>query len=298
MLLQKMIAVFLAILSFFASYSNKSWGDKYVEGAFPQIGVTEKEKGTVRVCSFNVRDKDVNDVEMKDRVQLVVRKILEIDPDSFGVQEATAAWMKALVFMLPDYGHIGKDTEGDGTGETNAIFYKRARYKLCGGDTKWLSDTPDETSYGWDAKCKRLFTYAVLKNRRTGEEYVHVNSHFDHVGQLAREKEAEQIVAFVRDLLPDRAVVFTADMNATDSSEAYRTMTSCFADARKTAPDSEWVSCTFHGGRSELLDDYIIDYVLYNEKVEAKAFRVVTTGIDGRFVSDHFPIYADVEIKN
>ena len=45
-------------------------------------------------------------------------------------------------------------------------------------------------------------------------------------------------------------------------------------------------------------DDYISDYVLYNEKFEAKTFRVVTTGIDGRFVSDHFLIYADLKFKN
>lgn len=296
MLFQKIISLFLAILSFFASFSDKTWDDAYDETAFPQIGVEEKEEGTVRVCSFNIRCADVNGVEMKDRIRLVIQKILEIDPDSFGVQEATPAWMAALQTMLPDYGFIGKEREGDGTGECCAVFYKKERWTLRYGDTKWLSETPDEPSLGWDGACKRVYTYAVLKNKYNGTEYAHINSHYDHVGRQARRNAAEQIVDFAREMLPGKAVVFTADMNVRESDDAYRTMTSYFADARKTAEDSEYVSCTFHGGRSELYDNYIIDYVLYNEKIEAKTFRVVTEGVDGRFVSDHFPIYADLGI--
>ena len=297
MLFQKIVSLFLAILSFFASLSNKTWDDAYVEGAFPMIGVTEKAEGTVRICSFNVRCTDVNGVGVKDRIRLVVQKILEIDPDSFGVQEATPEWMDALRKLLPDYAFTGAEREGDGTGECCAVFYKKERYTLRYSDTKWLSETPDEPSFGWDAACKRVYTYAALKNKYTGEEYVHVNTHFDHVGRQARINAARQIIDFAQNMLPGKAVVFTADMNVTESDPAYSVMMEYFTDARKTAPDSQFVSATFHGGRSELRENSIIDYVLCNDKVEAKTFRVVTTGVDGRFVSDHFPVYADVAVK-
>ncbi|MBQ6020650.1 MAG: endonuclease/exonuclease/phosphatase family protein [Clostridia bacterium] len=297
MLFQKIISLFLAILSFFASFSNKTWGDAYDADAFPQIGVTEKQDGTVRVCSFNIRCADVNGVEMKDRIRLVVQKILEIDPDSFGVQEATPAWMEALKAMLPDYGFIGKEREGDGTGESCAVFYKKERWTLRYGDTKWLSETPDEPSLGWDGACKRVFTYAALKNKYNGEEYIHINSHFDHRGPQAQKNGAKEIIDFVRSTMPTgKAIVFTADMNVYDTSEAYRTMTSYFADARKTAEDSVYYG-TFHAAHPETHENAIIDYVLYYDKIEAKTFRVVTEGVDRRFVSDHFPIYADLIVR-
>ncbi len=296
MLFQKIISLFLAILAFFASFSNKTWGDAYVEGAFPLIGVTEQAEDTVRVCSFNIRCTDVNGVEMKDRIRIAVQKILEIDPDSFGVQEATPVWMEALKTLLPDYAFVGEERDGDGKGEACPVFYKREKYTVRYSDTKWLSETPDVPSRGWDGACNRVFTYAALKNKYTGEEYIHINSHFDHKGPQAQKNGAQEIVDFVRSTMPtEKAIVFTADMNVYDTSEAYRTMTSYFSDARKTAEDSVYYG-TFHAAHPETHQNSIIDYVLYNDKVEAKVFRVVTEGVEGRFVSDHFPIYADLKI--
>ena len=45
------------------------------------------------------------------------------------------------------------------------------------------------------------------------------------------------------------------------------------------------------------MKDYIIDYVLYAGAWEPVHYRTVTVGIDGRFVSDHFPIYADMKLN-
>ena len=36
---------------------------------------------------------------------------------------------------------------------------------------------------------------------------------------------------------------------------------------------------------------------MINDGFEALTYKVLTEGIDGRFVSDHYPIYAEVEIK-
>ena len=43
--------------------------------------------------------------------------------------------------------------------------------------------------------------------------------------------------------------------------------------------------------------DDVIDYVMINDGFKALTYRVVNEGIDGRFVSDHYPIYADIVIK-
>ena len=55
--------------------------------------------------------------------------------------------------------------------------------------------------------------------------------------------------------------------------------------------------CTYHDTKPEEHKDDVIDYVMINNGFNALKYRVMTEGIDGRFVSDHYPIYAEVEIK-
>ena len=85
-------------------------------------------------------------------------------------------------------------------------------------------------------------------------------------------------------------------MNTQRDSEAYRIMTAQLSDARETAPDCKSFG-TYHDAKPEEHTDDIIDYILYSESVTPLVYRTVTDGIDGRFVSDHFPIYADVKIE-
>jgi endonuclease/exonuclease/phosphatase family metal-dependent hydrolase len=36
---------------------------------------------------------------------------------------------------------------------------------------------------------------------------------------------------------------------------------------------------------------------MINDNFKALSYKVVTAGIDNRYVSDHFPVYADLELK-
>jgi endonuclease/exonuclease/phosphatase family metal-dependent hydrolase len=88
-------------------------------------------------------------------------------------------------------------------------------------------------------------------------------------------------------------VVFTADLNAKPDSEPYRIMTETLEDARVNAADKQEYG-TFHGTHPETMADRYIDCILMKPGVESAVYRTVTVGVNGRFVSDHFPIYADV----
>ena len=54
---------------------------------------------------------------------------------------------------------------------------------------------------------------------------------------------------------------------------------------------------TYHDVHPSEQEKSIIDYVMINDKFSADTYRVVTAGIDGKYVSDHFPVYADLYIK-
>ena len=93
-------------------------------------------------------------------------------------------------------------------------------------------------------------------------------------------------------------VVFTADMNVIEGSENYKQFVNSdyFSDTKYLAPDT-MSYCTYHDTEPEKHAEDVIDYVMINKYFKALTYKVLTEGIDGRFVSDHYPIYADLEFN-
>lgn len=262
-------------------------------------GFEPKEENVMRIMSFNIRCANVGSDTWEDRIGIVSQTMLDSEADSIGVQEATPEWMAALKETVGDkytYVGVGRD-DGDDEGEYSAIFYLKDVYEVCESGTFWLSETPDTPSRGWDAACNRVCTWAVLQNKETGEKYVHLNSHFDHIGIAARANSVDMIVDKAKEYT-DLPVVFTADMNVRQGSENYNQFVNSGV-LRDTKFDAENTMdyCTYHDTKPKMHEDDVIDYVMINDKFDAHNYRVVTEGIDGRYVSDHYPIYADITVK-
>lgn len=262
-------------------------------------GFEPKEESVMRIMSFNIRCANVGSDTWEDRIGIVSQTMLESEADSIGVQEATPEWMSTLKETVGEkyaYVGVGRD-DGDNEGEYSAVFYLKDKYNAIDSGTFWLSETPDEVSFGWDAVCRRVCTWVVLENKETGEKYVHLNSHFDHVGITARKNSVDLILDKASEYA-DLPVVFTADMNVRQGSDNYNQ----FVDSgilRDTKFDTSDTMnyCTYHDTKPESHADDVIDYVMVNDNFDTITYRVVTEGIDGRFVSDHYPIYADIVIK-
>lgn len=296
--IRSIIAAVLCAVSIAATPLMSFWGDAYQKGSFPEIDVTECADDNVRIMSFNVRAYDVNGVPNVFRNNLVADEILKVLPDSLGVQELRApAYLTLKASLSWLYSSVGDDRDGDFISERSTIFYLREKYKLVDSGTFWLSETPEKVSFGWDAACRRVCTWAILENKRTGERYAHVNTHFDHMGEEARAQSPKLVEKLINEKFLDIPVVFTADINATPGSSVYQSMTSFgLSDASLVAKDSLTYG-SFHDGDAVNNKDVTLDYILVNEKVQPVVFRTVTVGIYGRYVSDHFPIYADIELS-
>lgn len=301
-LLMKRIMVFaLAIFALFTNSTGKGNTDYCGDYDFPRIAAERQAPCTLRVMSFNIRSGGVNGNTTYDRITIGESQIFEIMPDSFGLQEATNVWMVALDERLTMYDWVGCEINNGGdvlkSGYANPIFYLKYKFQLLDSGNFWLSDTPDVPSIGADASMNRLCTWAKLKNRLTGQVYVHVNSHFDHVSEAARVQGGQIVTRYIEENFSDVPVVFTADMNTTDKGEAYATMTQNLTDTRLAAKDCVAYG-TFHGGHDPSQKaDYYIDFVLCSDDFDVVAHRTVTKGFNNRFTSDHFPIYADLKFK-
>ena len=262
-------------------------------------GFEAKEENVMRIMSFNIRCGDVGKETWEDRIGIVSQTMLESEADSIGVQEATPGWMAALNENIGEkyaYVGVGRD-DGANKGEYSAVFYLKDKYTALDSGTFWLSDTPDKVSFGWDAACRRVCSWVVLENKQTGEKYVHLNSHFDHVGVAARENSVKLILDKAAEFT-DMPVVFTADLNVIQGSDNYNQFINSKILRDTKFDTSDTMSyCTYHDTKPEKHAKDIIDYVLINDHFDTIAYRVVTEGIDGRYVSDHYPIYADIVMK-
>ncbi len=148
----------------------------------------------VRVVSYNIRYNNPGDGEhawplRADRVANLLRFY---NPDLFGLQEALQGQIDDLVARLPQYAWfgVGRD-DGRSAGEGTPIFYRRDRFTLLDQGTFWLSETPEVPgSKSWDAAITRIATWGRFVDRTTGTRFLYLNTHFDHIGQTARERSA------------------------------------------------------------------------------------------------------------
>lgn len=259
----------------------------------------EKTNDVIRVMSFNIRCTNLGIIPASARHSVVSETVINSNADSFGVQEATPSWMKYLSTALADkYEYVGGGrNDGKNSGEYSAIFYLKDKYTKVDSGTFWLSETPDTPSKGWDASFKRICTWIVLENKETGDRYVHFNSHFDHKGEEARLNSVDLILDRISEYA-DLPVVFTADLNIKEGTAAYTRFveSGILVDTKYSAEDT-MDYLTFHDLTPSEHNDHIIDYVMINDKFDALSYKVVTSGIDGKYVSDHFPVYADLKLK-
>ncbi len=250
----------------------------------------------MKTMSFNLLCSGRGELEWHKRIPLVVRTIRNAEPDTFGVQEAHIGWMNALKAAFPDYDcvGIGRDN-GKKRGEFSAVFFRKDKYEKTDEGHFWLSETPDKPKLGWDARCIRICSWVRLKDKKTQNEFVHMNTHLDHIGVLAMQNGAELIVKRAEDFgtLP---VILTGDFNVTpDSAPCKAVKDGGFSDARDVAKETD-LGITYHAYAPKNPEQHsVIDYVFVKNVGRVNRFRVITKKVDGTLPSDHYPVTAEIE---
>ncbi len=249
------------------------------------------EEEAVRIMSFNIRYN-----EYEDRFRIVPQLIGDYMPDSVGLQECTHDWFLTMQAFLKEYGivGVGRDT-GDRSsdcGEMSAILYRKDKYEVVDSGNFWISETPDEISYGWDANTRRICTWAILENKETGEQYAHINVHLDHEGELARLNGAEMVSEFA--LSFDMPTVLTGDFNFSKHTDYYNIVTaSGLRDSQDIAEVTD-SGKTYHGYNGGT-DGLPIDFIFVNNKItDISTYKIVRDMYGEKYSSDHYPIYADI----
>ena len=254
----------------------------------PDTGAKAPAEETVRIMSYNVRLGEF------DREEIVPQVIADYLPDSVGLQECDGTWFLSMKAYLPDYEIIGVGRLSGLPliGESTAIMYRADKYELIDWGTFWLSETPDKVSKGWDAQHNRTCTWAILENLETGEQYAHVNTHLDHMGAEARTNGLALVLEKAASF--DMPVVLTGDFNFPKGSDLYKQLISGEMTDVSAIAETADSGCTHHAYKGTV-EGNPIDFILVNDQVTAvKSYNIMREKYNDRYVSDHYPIFADI----
>ena len=220
------------------------------------------------------------------------------EPDILGIQEAMPHQVVDLEQLLPQYNHVGIGREGVGKGESSNIFYKKDKLKVLETNTFWLSDTPEVISKGWDAACHRVCTYALFQEAKTNQLFWVFNTHLDHIGEQARTKGIELVLAQINQLNTlNYPVIFMGDFNSEPQEDRIISLKKVMNDAREVSLEKPFGPVgTFNNFEHDKSVTALIDYIFISKKSNLKVIKyaVLSDSKDLKYPSDHLPVYVEM----
>lgn len=254
----------------------------------------------IRVMSANLRCFNPQDIGKKSwfyRADLILKNIENEAPTVIGFQEATKWQYNYFCKALPGYDSVITYRDKSPFSEGCPIFYSKDLYALIDKGSFWLSETPEEMSKDWDAKCYRVCSYVILRDKASEQQFVVFNTHLDHVSDEARINGIGVVLDKIQQFggLPS---MIMGDFNAEEDSETYRSATENFLDAKYQAKEAVGLHGATYQNWGESLDRNPIDYFMISKTGFAvEQYKVVDTTYAGVYPSDHFPILVDLILE-
>ncbi len=256
------------------------------------------ESQTIKLITYNIRYDNKADGEnsWEFRKEKLIDLLDFYDADIFGIQEGLINQVRYIDSCLIQYGYVavGRD-DGKTQGEHCAVFFNKAKFEVINSISFWLSDTPDKVSKGWDAVCNRICTSVMFKERTTGWKFWVFNTHLDHIGKIAQQNSIRLIVNKIKLYNPDNLpLVLIGDFNMTPDNEVVKDLSRYLTDAETAVYKQDiYQNGTFNGFNFCKSVTERIDYI-FTKGFKVNKYRVLTDSYNGRYLSDHFPVYAEL----
>lgn len=270
------------------------------------ISICVEGQTSLNVMTFNIRLNTISDSlnAWPYRKDKAASQILYHEAHIVGVQEALHDQMMDLQQRLPQYKYagVGRD-DGKTKGEYSAIFYDTARLQVIKSATFWLSLTPEIAgSKSWDAAITRIVTWAKMKDRKTKKVFFVFNTHFDHIGKVARKESALLILKKVKEIAGNTPAIITGDFNSKPADEPIQVLVDkadpdYLVDTKEISQTPHYgPTGTFNGFKSKETDDEPIDYIFIKGKWKVLSHATISQTWQGRFASDHFAVLAELKL--
>ncbi len=229
------------------------------------------------------------------RQPLILEAIKREKPDVLCFQEVLphmAAWLKQ---NLDEYYVIGCGRGKKLDSEQMTVAFKKYAYTLIEMQTFWLSETPTVpgTIYPGQSDNPRCCTDAVLMEETSGKLIRVLNTHLDHVSEDARERGLRLILDHVEkeQFFADAPMILTGDFNAEPGAKE---LSPLFEDPKLSVVSKD-IGATYHG-YERAKHPSLIDYIVLRGALSCEKIWKWTDEKDGVYLSDHYPVCADIAI--
>ena len=252
------------------------------------------------IISYNIRYDNNWDIENSWEIRRsnIIQILIKYSPSIIGIQEGLLNQIQYIDSSLINYDYVGVGRDdGKEKGEFCAIYFDTTRYVLLKNSTFWLSETPDTISVGWDAALERICTYGLFKDRITKKEFWVFNTHFDHMGIIAREKSSGLILKRIKKInrqsLP---VILMGDFNAIPNSPPVEEILTELSDALQISTEKlHGPGGTFNGFNEDLPIEKRIDYI-FTKNLKVLSYTHVNDRLENnRHISDHLPVMIKIK---
>ncbi len=255
----------------------------------------------MKFTTFNIRcdyDQDGKN-SFRYRRELILKKIAAERPDAIGFQEVLPHVQRWLRENLSGYTVIGCGRDADFGGEAMTIAVRNETAELLGLSTFWLSPEPYRpgSRYENQSDCPRTCAAAELLVQGAPGPIRLYNTHLDHIGAEARAQGLTQVLRRMEEdmaRLPMPALLM-GDMNA-------------LPDSPELAPVGDFpalgltdltagIPVTFHNYGLPGEEPCKIDYIYATPQFKAERVERWMDEEDGVFLSDHYPVCAEVSLR-
>jgi endonuclease/exonuclease/phosphatase family metal-dependent hydrolase len=267
---------------------------------------------SLSIMTFNLRYASANDgLNSWDyRKEHCIDIINRYHPTVLGTQEGLRDQLAEIQMKLKhNYQRFGVERQPNG--EYVQIFFDADVLEGLDGGNYWLSSNPNVPHQAdWGTSVVRMVTWFHFRIRATHQQFVIVNTHFDHKSQLSRDNSAKLIWKHIQQKIDPSIPVFViGDFNTFRHTSVYSYLTTeagaNFADAWKVADKTIGdVSHTYHGFRGLAFKKELgairaanhMDWILFRPRdLKVLTAEVVTESRNGRYPSDHYPVYVTVK---
>ena len=289
------------------SYSAKYEAPKTIRIMTQNLLATDTEyEGYVKDPKWADRIKvDLSQHTLSVRQPRILALFEKYAPDAIGVQECAADWRN---YFDKNLSKIGYRRIGASKNQKIGILYNSKTLKMVTHNSFWLSEDPEKLkiSAEWgspsDGLTERLGMYVVFEVLATGEQFIMFNTHIETTkNNTVQSKQTQVLLDYiekVQEKYPGLPVVMTGDFNYNMSSSHYDVlMSTTLGDTKKLSLKSEGGGSfnKFIGEHyaSEPIDQIVAtkDGFIFHE------YKVLYDTVDGCFLSDHYAVIADMEIK-
>jgi len=251
----------------------------------------------MRLLTFNLRFANPQDGpnQWEYRKELVVDTILSLNPDLVGTQEGTVPQLDYLTEQLTGFLPLVAHRQVDPTCQYPTIFYRRGLAVKDSGEF-WLSETPTvHRSLSWGSAFPRLVTYGLFQEAGRDLWFYFSDTHLDHISAPARVNGAR----LIREFFQDKAepLILVGDFNEAPDGEVFKELAAPggrLADTWRALNPAGQDPPTQHNFDG-VTRGHRIDWILVSDPFRVTKAEVVGYNDRGRYPSDHFPYFVEVE---